>query len=52
MTAAIQNRPSKALFAPCRACTALHDKNTVYAFKLRNMGLWRVSVGILKSGIT
>ena len=41
-----------ALFAPYRACTALHDKKTVYVFKLRNMGLWRVFVGILKSGIT
>jgi hypothetical protein len=52
VTAAIQKHSSKALFAPYRACTALHDKNTVYAFKMRNMGLWRVSVGILKSGIT
>jgi len=50
VTAAIQKHSSKALFAPYRAYTALHDKITVYAFKMRNMGLWRVSVGILKSG--
>ena len=33
-----------------RSCTALPDKNTVYAVKMRNRGLWRVAVGILKSG--
>ena len=39
MTAAIQNRPSKALSAPYRACTALHDKITVYTVTIQNLGL-------------
>lgn len=40
-----------ALSAPYRACTAyLIEELTVHAFKMRNMRLWRVSVGILKSG--
>ena len=30
---------------PYRACTVLHDKDTVYTSKMRNMGLWRVAVG-------
>ena len=50
VTAAIQNRPSKVLSAPYRACTALPDRNTVYAVIIQNRGLWRVAVGILKSG--
>ena len=39
-----------ALSAPYRACTALLDRNTVYAVTTQNRGLWRVAVGILKSG--
>ena len=50
INAAIQKHSSKALFAPYPACAVLHDKNTVYAVTVQNRGLWRVSVGILKSG--
>lgn len=50
VTAAIQNRPSKALSAPYQACTALPDRNTAYAVTIQNRGLWRVAVGILESG--
>ncbi len=48
VTAAIQNRPSKALFAPYRACTALNDKIVT----IQNRGLWRVAIGFtdFKSG--
>lgn len=45
VTAAIQNRPSKVLSAPYRACTALPDRNTVYAVIIQNRGLWRVAIG-------
>ena len=49
MTAAIQKHSSKALFAPYRACTALNDRKP-HAVTIQNRGLWRVAVGILKSG--
>ena len=39
-----------ALSAPYRACTALPDKNTVYAVTTQNRGLLRMCIGILKSG--
>ena len=48
VTAAIQNRPSKALSAPYPACTALPDRNTIYAVTIQNRGLWSVCIGILK----
>lgn len=42
VTAAIQNRPSKALSAPYQACTALPDRNTAYAVTIQNRGVVRV----------
>ena len=50
VTAAIQKHSSKALFAPYRACTALNDRKPPHAVTIQNRGLWRVAVGILKSG--
>ena len=50
VTAAIQKHSSKALFAPYPACTGIPDRNTIYAVTIQNRGLWRVAVGILKSG--
>lgn len=44
VTAAIQNRPSKALSAPYQACTALPDRNTAYAVTIQNRGLWRIAI--------
>ena len=48
VTAAIQNRPSKALSAPYQACTALPDKDIIHAVTRENRGLWSVCIGILK----
>ena len=45
-----QNPFVKALSAPYRACIALPDRKTFYAVARENRGLWRVAVGILKSG--
>ncbi len=50
MTAAIQNRPSKALSAHIRLVLAYLIGNTIYAVTRENGGLWRVAVGILESG--
>ncbi len=50
VTAAIQNRPGKALSAPYPACTGIPNRNTIYAVTRENGGLWRVAVGILESG--
>ena len=52
VTAAIQNRPSKALSAPYQACTALPDKETTaYAVTIQNRGLWCV-YWVMVHGIT
>lgn len=50
LTACCQNSFVKALSAPYPACTALPDRNTIYAVTIQNRGLWRVAGGILKSG--
>lgn len=39
-----------ALSAPYRACTALPDNDIIHAVTRENRGLWRVCIGIPKSG--
>ena len=41
----------KTLSAPYRACIALPDEFTVYAFTTQNRGLWSVSQGVSISGM-